>query len=101
MVTLSGGIMDPSMATIRAPRCWKSWDRITSRRSALPSSFMKMNALIRAAALLAAANVFSTEPLREKVNLLEVIKSGAVEYHLNPKMDFHDDPKDVWTFQPD
>ena len=30
-----------------------------------------------------------------------VIKSGAVEYHVNPKKDYHDDPKDLWTFQED
>jgi hypothetical protein len=43
----------------------------------------------------------AAEPLRRPVDLLQVIKSGQVEYHINPKMDFHDDPKDVWTFQPD
>jgi putative membrane-bound dehydrogenase-like protein len=35
------------------------------------------------------------------VDLLEVIKSGNVEHHVNPKMDFHDDPKDIWTFAKD
>jgi putative membrane-bound dehydrogenase-like protein len=34
----------------------------------------------------------------QKVDLLEVIKAGEVEFHLNPTMDVHDDPKDVWTF---
>jgi hypothetical protein len=43
----------------------------------------------------------AAEPLKERVNLLDVIKSGNVEYHINPKADPHDDPKDVWTFQPD
>lgn len=41
------------------------------------------------------------EPVTNPVNLLEVIKSGAAEYHLNPRADFHDDPKEVWTFLPD
>jgi putative membrane-bound dehydrogenase-like protein len=30
-----------------------------------------------------------------------VIKSGNVEHHVNPKADFHDDPKDIWTFDKD
>lgn len=37
----------------------------------------------------------------QKVDLLEVIKAGEVEFHLNPTMDVHDDPKDVWTFGSD
>jgi putative membrane-bound dehydrogenase-like protein len=37
----------------------------------------------------------------KKIDLLEVIKSGAVEHHVNPKSDFHDDPKDIWTFAKD
>ena len=40
-------------------------------------------------------------PVESKINLLDVIKAGDVEYHVNPKADFHDDPKDIWTFQPD
>jgi len=44
---------------------------------------------------------FAAEPLRAKVNLLDVIKAGAVEHHVNPKADVHDDPKDIWTLQPD
>lgn len=51
--------------------------------------------------LLFSMSLFAAEPVKQKVNLLEVIKSGAVEYHINPKADFHDDPKDVWTFTPD
>jgi putative membrane-bound dehydrogenase-like protein len=41
------------------------------------------------------------EPIAKKIDLLEVIRSGAVEHHVNPKMDFHDDPKDIWTFAKD
>jgi putative membrane-bound dehydrogenase-like protein len=41
------------------------------------------------------------EPVKAKINLLDVIKSGNVEYHVNPKADFHDDPKDIWTFDKD
>jgi len=41
------------------------------------------------------------QPVTQKIDLLEVIKSGAVEHHVNPKSDFHDDPKDIWTFAKD
>lgn len=44
---------------------------------------------------------FAAETVKTKLNLLEAIKSGAVEYHVNPKSDVHDDPKDIWKFQPD
>ncbi len=52
--------------------------------------------------VLSVASVLCTaQPVTKKVDLLEVIKSGAVEYHVNPKMDFHDAPKDIWTFAAD
>lgn len=41
------------------------------------------------------------EPVKSKINLLDVIKSGNVDHHVNPKADFHDDPKDIWTFAAD
>jgi putative membrane-bound dehydrogenase-like protein len=54
---------------------------------------------------LSVASVFSVlhaaEPVTKKIDLLEVIKSGNVEHHVNPKMDFHDDPKEIWTFAKD
>jgi len=43
----------------------------------------------------------TTLPLKRKVDVLGLIRSGAVEYHINPKQDFHDDPAQVWTFQSD
>lgn len=43
----------------------------------------------------------SAQPVTKKIDLLEVIRSGAVEHHVNPKMDFHDDPKDIWKFATD
>ncbi|MCX6840155.1 MAG: DUF1080 domain-containing protein [Verrucomicrobia bacterium] len=51
--------------------------------------------------LLSIPFVATAQPVTKKVDLLEVIKSGAVEHHVNPKMDFHDDPKDIWTFAKD
>ncbi len=46
-------------------------------------------------------SAFAVEPVKAKINLLDSIKAGEVEYHVNPKSDFHDDPKDIWTFLPD
>lgn len=43
-------------------------------------------------------STWAGEVVTQKVDLLEVIKAGDVEFHLNPTMDVHDDPKDVWTF---
>ncbi|MCB1278211.1 MAG: DUF1080 domain-containing protein [Prosthecobacter sp.] len=51
--------------------------------------------------LLAVPFVASAQPVTKKIDLLEVIKSGNVEHHVNPKADFHDDPKDIWTFAKD
>jgi len=48
-----------------------------------------------------APGLFAVEPLKEKVDLLNLMKSGAVEYYINPKSDMHDAPKDVWVLQPD
>jgi hypothetical protein len=43
----------------------------------------------------------AADAVTKKIDLLEVIKSGNVEHHVNPKMDFHDAPKDIWTFAKD
>jgi putative membrane-bound dehydrogenase-like protein len=43
----------------------------------------------------------TAEPVTKKIDLLDVIRSGAVEHHVNPKMDFHAAPKDIWTFAKD
>jgi len=52
-------------------------------------------------ALFVSSVLCTAQPVTKKLDLLEVIKSGAVEYHVNPKMDFHDAPKDIWTFAAD
>lgn len=52
-------------------------------------------------AFLLAVPLAAAEPVKTKIDLLDVIKSGNVEHHVNPKMDFHDDPKDIWTFVKD
>ena len=43
----------------------------------------------------------AVDAVKAKINLFDVIKAGNVEHHVNPKMDFHDDPKDIWTFAAD
>lgn len=60
-----------------------------------------MRLLSSVLSVLSIASVLPAQPVTQKVDLLEVIKSGAVEYHVNPKMDFHDAPKDMWTFAKD
>jgi putative membrane-bound dehydrogenase-like protein len=60
-----------------------------------------MRLLSSVLSILFVASVLSAQPVTQKVDLLEVIKSGNVEHHVNPKMDFHDDPKDIWTFAKD
>jgi putative membrane-bound dehydrogenase-like protein len=49
----------------------------------------------------AAGLLHAVEPVTKKIDLLEVIKAGKVEYHVNPKADFHDAPKDIWKFAAD
>ncbi len=43
----------------------------------------------------------AADPVKAKVDLLDVIKAGEVEYNVDPKKDFHDDPKEIWVIQPD
>lgn len=45
--------------------------------------------------------VQAADAVEKKIDLLASIRSGDAEYHINPKSDVHDDPADVWTFQPD
>lgn len=60
-----------------------------------------MRLLSSVLSVLSVASVLPAQPVTKKIDLLEVIRSGAVEHHVNPKMDFHDDPKDIWTFAKD
>ncbi len=62
---------------------------------------LTMRLLTSVISVLSVASVLSAQPVKTKIDLLEVIKSGNVEHHVNPKMDFHDDPKDIWTFAKD
>lgn len=40
--------------------------------------------------------LLAADPLGSRVNILELIQQGQVDYHVNPKMELHDDPKDIW-----
>jgi putative membrane-bound dehydrogenase-like protein len=49
--------------------------------------------------------VLPPEPTQEVVtkviNLLDHVRDGKMDYHINPKADIHGDPKDVYKLQPD
>jgi hypothetical protein len=36
------------------------------------------------------STLFSAEPVKEKINVLDLMKAGEVEYHINPNQDFAD-----------
>ena len=58
-----------------------------------------MRTLLFVPFVLSVASVLSAaDPVKQKINLFDVIKSGDVDYHVNPKMELHDDPKDIWKF---
>ena len=44
---------------------------------------------------------WAAEPVKSKINLMEVIRNGDVEYHVNQAMEMHDDPKTIWSFAGD
>lgn len=41
----------------------------------------------------------SAEPVTKKINLIEAIEKGDVEYHVNQAMELHDAPKDIWKVE--
>lgn len=60
-----------------------------------------MQVRILAFAFISTLTAWSVEPVKQKINLMDVIKAGEVEYHVNPKADFKDDPKDIWKVEAD
>ncbi|MDB6117225.1 MAG: rane-bound dehydrogenase domain protein [Verrucomicrobiaceae bacterium] len=58
-----------------------------------------MQVRILAFAFVSSLTVWSAEPLKQKINLMDVIKAGEVEYHVNPKAELHDEPKDIWKLE--
>lgn len=41
----------------------------------------------------------SAEPVTKKINLMEAIAKGDVEYHLNQAMELHDTPQEIWKVE--
>jgi hypothetical protein len=60
-----------------------------------------MNVRFLALFLTGAASALSAESVAQKINLLDVIRRGEVEYHVDQAKDVHDDPKDIWRFEGD
>ena len=52
------------------------------------------------ALILPSAGLAAESP-KTKIDLLPLIQSGQVSYHLNPAMSLHDPPEQVWTFSPE
>ncbi len=42
------------------------------------------------------ARTWGAEVVQKKINVLDLMKAGQVEYHINPEMDFHDAPAEVF-----
>lgn len=82
-----------------------SFAQATNPRRSLDYSHISRMPLMRLSTFvlltLFVASVVSAQSVTQKVDLLELIRSGNVEHHVNPKMDFHDDPKNIWTFAKD
>ena len=58
-------------------------------------------ALLFTTALALYSTVWSAEPVTKKINVLDLMKAGEVEYHINPKSDFHDPANEVFKLTKD
>lgn len=45
------------------------------------------------------ARAWSATPVTEKINVLDLMKNGQVEYHINPDQDFADPPQEVFQLK--
>jgi hypothetical protein len=45
------------------------------------------------------ARSWGGEVVKQKINVLDLMKAGEVEYHINPEMDFHDAPGEVFQLK--
>jgi hypothetical protein len=54
--------------------------------------------LILALALALSLHSPAAEPLKQKVNLLDLIKAGKVTYHVDQKPVLKDPPEKIWSF---
>ena len=48
---------------------------------------------------LLAARAWSATPVTEKINVLDLMKNGQVEYHINPNQDFADPPHEIFKLK--
>lgn len=60
---------------------------------------MRLPTLLLAPLLL--SRVWSATPVTEKINLLDLMKKGEVEYHINPDQDFADPPSEIFQIKGD
>lgn len=60
---------------------------------------MRLTTLLLASLLLSRA--WSATPVTEKINLLDLMKKGEVEYHINPDQDFADPPGEIFQLKGD
>lgn len=44
-------------------------------------------------------NSVAGDPVISRVDILQQIAKGEVDYHVNPEMDFHDAPQDIWKLE--
>lgn len=60
---------------------------------------MRLTTLLLAPLLLSRA--WSATPVTEKINILDLMKKGGVEYHINPDQDFADPPTEIFQIKGD
>ena len=47
------------------------------------------------------AQAWGAEVVKARINLLEEMKAGRMEYHINPEMELHDSPAEIFQFKGD
>ncbi|HEY1084906.1 MAG TPA: PVC-type heme-binding CxxCH protein, partial [Prosthecobacter sp.] len=55
-----------------------------------------MKRLVPLCVLALGSTLWGAEAVTQKINVLDLMKAGQVEYHINPKMDFHDPADQVF-----
>ena len=77
----------------------------TPTLAAFASALLSVTGLFAADKEPVAKIVLPPEPVAQtvtqKINLLDLIRAGKMEYHINPKADVHDDAKNVFKFDAD
>lgn len=55
-----------------------------------------MKRLVPLSVLALASSLWGADAVTQKINVLDLMKAGEVEYHINPQMDFHDPADQVF-----